>query len=59
MSGQQFIETLHQIGYPKTGDLSARTFDWIFEDEAVLPFLSWFCNTVGHQNVLSQEEKQA
>ncbi|XP_076440782.1 HAUS augmin-like complex subunit 3 [Babylonia areolata] len=58
MSGQQFIETLKQIGYPKAQALSPRGFDWMFEDEAVLPFLSWFCNSVGHQNVLSEEEKK-
>ncbi|KAK7100825.1 HAUS augmin-like complex subunit 3 [Littorina saxatilis] len=59
MSGQQFIETLQQIGYPKASSLSAKTFDWMFEDENVLPFLSWFCTTVGHQNILTPEEKQA
>ncbi|KAL8622463.1 hypothetical protein ACOMHN_034128 [Nucella lapillus] len=59
MSGQQLIETLHQIGYPQARTLNARNFDWMFDDEAVLPFLSWFCNTVGHQNVLSEKEKEA
>ena len=59
MSSQQFVRTLQQVGYPKADSLNASTFDWMFEDEAVLPFLSWFCNTVGPQNVLSPEEKQA
>ncbi|KAK7502242.1 hypothetical protein BaRGS_00006606 [Batillaria attramentaria] len=59
MSSQQFIETLKLIGYPKADSLNARALDWMFEDETALPFLSWFCNTVGHQNVLSVEEKTA
>ena len=57
MSGYQFLETLHQIGYPKAGEFAAKNFDWLFEDADTLPFLSWFCNNVGPQNVLRVEEK--
>ncbi|XP_025110794.1 LOW QUALITY PROTEIN: HAUS augmin-like complex subunit 3 [Pomacea canaliculata] len=57
MSGLQFIKTLKHIGYPKADSLSPRGLDWMFEDVTMLPFLTWFCNTVGQQNVLSAEEE--
>jgi hypothetical protein len=59
MSGKQLLETLRQIGYPNAANLSARSFDWMFEDETVQPFLTWFCDTVNKENVLTAEEQNA
>eukprot|EP00058_Branchiostoma_floridae_P018422 XP_002603911.1 hypothetical protein BRAFLDRAFT_131250 [Branchiostoma floridae] len=58
MSGRQFLETLKQIGYPKSHDYQPDDFDWLFESEAATPFLRWFCENVGPDNVLTEEELQ-
>ncbi|XP_019632576.1 PREDICTED: HAUS augmin-like complex subunit 3 [Branchiostoma belcheri] len=58
MSGRQFLDTLKQIGYPKSHDYQPDDFDWLFESEAAAPFLRWFCDHVGPDNVLTEEELQ-
>ena len=56
MSGSQFLEVLERIGYPKTRVMDAQSFDWIFDNESLLPFLDWFCEEITESNVLDQEE---
>ncbi|XP_066297870.1 HAUS augmin-like complex subunit 3 [Branchiostoma lanceolatum] len=58
MSGRQFLDTLKQIGYQKSNDYQPDDFDWLFESEAATPFLRWFCDHVGPDNVLTEEELQ-
>ena len=56
MSGADFVELLKRISYPKADSLDKSSFDWMFENEATLPFLNWLCDEVGTNNVLSETE---
>ena len=58
MSGTDLIETLKNIKFPGVGKLDAGSFDWIFEDPELLPFLEWFCLNISEGNILSQDEIQ-
>lgn len=59
MSGRQFIDTLKQLGYPKADTEDPNAFDWMFENEAVFPFLEWFCNNVSSANVIDLKDIEA
>ena len=48
------MDALKRIGYH--GNLSAESFDWMFENEDTLPFLEWFCDSLHGQNVVTDEE---
>lgn len=54
MSGLRFVDALKRIGYED--NLCAESFDWMFEHEAILPFLEWFCDSIHAQNILSDDE---
>ena len=54
MSGLRFMNALKRIGYDD--NLSAESFDWMFELEDTLPFLEWFCDSLHVQNVVTDEE---
>lgn len=57
--GNEFVETLKKIGYPKANILNGEDFDWLFEDVEDESFLKWFCGNVNEQNVLSEKELEA
>ncbi|ESP05467.1 hypothetical protein LOTGIDRAFT_228043 [Lottia gigantea] len=57
MSGSQFLETLQQLGYPGAEKLDPQMFDWLFEQENIVPFLHWFSNNVHSNNVLSASDR--
>uniref|UniRef100_A0A5F4W8Q8 HAUS augmin like complex subunit 3 n=1 Tax=Callithrix jacchus TaxID=9483 RepID=A0A5F4W8Q8_CALJA len=57
--GNEFVETLKKIGYPKADNLNGEDFDWLFEGAEDESFLKWFCGTVNEQNVLSERELEA
>ncbi|XP_006893667.1 PREDICTED: HAUS augmin-like complex subunit 3 [Elephantulus edwardii] len=57
--GNEFVETLKKIGYPKADTLNGEDFDWLFETAEDESFLKWFCGNVSEQNVLSEKELQA
>ncbi|XP_041359956.1 HAUS augmin-like complex subunit 3 [Gigantopelta aegis] len=52
MNGSQFLETLKQLGYPNAEQITDKTFDWIFENEATVPFLNWFCTNISQRNIV-------
>ncbi|XP_071477236.1 HAUS augmin-like complex subunit 3 [Diadema antillarum] len=54
--GWSFVETLKRVKYPKAHELQHEGFDWMFENDAVAPFLDWFVDNVGPANVLSSQE---
>ena len=54
MSGKRFVDTLKRISYD--GNLSAESFEWMFENEHTLPFLEWFCDSLHGRNVVTDEE---
>lgn len=56
MSGQQFVETLKQLGYQKARSLDPNGLEWMFECEDLVPFLDWFCTNVGSANVCDPKE---
>lgn len=57
--GNEFVETLKKIGYPKADILNGEDFDWLFEAVEDESFLKWFCGNVNEQNVLSEQELEA
>lgn len=57
--GNEFVETLKKVGYPKADILNGEDFDWLFEDVEDESFLKWFCGNVNEQNVLSGKELEA
>ncbi|KAM9143708.1 HAUS augmin-like complex subunit 3 isoform 2-T4 [Pangshura tecta] len=58
-SGNQFVETLKKVGYPKAAQLNGEDFDWLFETVEDKSFLEWFCGSVNEQHVLTEKELQA
>ncbi|NXE20221.1 HAUS3 protein, partial [Ardeotis kori] len=56
--GNDFVETLKKIGYPKADELNGEDFDWLFESLEDKSFLEWFCGNVNEQYVVSEEELQ-
>ncbi|XP_009880873.1 PREDICTED: HAUS augmin-like complex subunit 3 [Charadrius vociferus] len=56
--GNDFVETLKKIGYPKADELNGEDFDWLFESLEDNSFLEWFCGNVNEQYVVSEEELQ-
>ncbi|XP_044537412.1 HAUS augmin-like complex subunit 3 [Gracilinanus agilis] len=57
--GDEFVDTLKKIGYPKSDNLNGEDFDWLFETVENKPFLEWFCKNVNEQHVLTEKELQA
>nr|XP_026250995.1 HAUS augmin-like complex subunit 3 isoform X2 [Urocitellus parryii] len=58
-SGNEFVETLKKIAYPKADILNGEDFDWLFENAEDESFLKWFCGNVNEHNVLSEKELEA
>ncbi|NWQ92048.1 HAUS3 protein, partial [Burhinus bistriatus] len=56
--GNDFVETLKKIGYPKADELNGEDFDWLFESLEDKSFLEWFCGNVNEQHVVSERELQ-
>ncbi|XP_009476680.1 HAUS augmin-like complex subunit 3 [Pelecanus crispus] len=56
--GNDFVETLKKIGYPKADELTGEDFDWLFESSEEKSFLEWFCGNVNEQHVVSEKELQ-
>ena len=55
MNGTQFSETLKQLGYTRSDELTDTTFDWIFENTALVPFLNWFCTNISQRNIVDPD----
>jgi hypothetical protein len=58
MSTQQMVAVLQDLGYPRASKLDPKGLEWMFENDTMLPFLEWFCNSVSSANVLPKEEVQ-
>ncbi|NXW92667.1 HAUS3 protein, partial [Alopecoenas beccarii] len=56
--GNDFVETLKKIGYPKADELNGDDFDWLFESSEEKSFMEWFCGNVNEQCVVSEKELQ-
>ncbi|NWY52812.1 HAUS3 protein, partial [Chionis minor] len=56
--GNDFVETLKKIGYPKADELNGEDFDWLFESSEDKSFLEWFCGNINEQYVVSEKELQ-
>ncbi|NWQ78616.1 HAUS3 protein, partial [Columbina picui] len=56
--GNDFVETLKKIGYPKADELNGEDFDWLFESSEEKSFMEWFCGNVNEQCVVSEKELQ-
>ncbi|XP_075786994.1 HAUS augmin-like complex subunit 3 [Pelodiscus sinensis] len=57
--GNQFVETLKKVRYPKVDELNGEDFDWLFETVEDKSFLEWFCGNVNEHHVLTEKELQA
>ena len=56
MNGDDFLDALKRIGYPGADRLDSRSFDWLFDYDATLPFLKSFCKDVQSSNVLDKKD---
>ncbi|XP_069712552.1 HAUS augmin-like complex subunit 3 [Phaenicophaeus curvirostris] len=56
--GNDFVETLKKIGYPKADELNGADFDWLFESSEEKAFLEWFCGNINERHVVSEKELQ-
>ncbi|KAL4226899.1 HAUS augmin-like complex subunit 3 [Mactra antiquata] len=52
MSGKLLASSLKALGFPGVEKFDPEDLDWMFENEAMSPMLEWFCQNVGHSNVL-------
>nr|XP_006134784.1 HAUS augmin-like complex subunit 3 [Pelodiscus sinensis]XP_014434822.1 HAUS augmin-like complex subunit 3 [Pelodiscus sinensis] len=57
--GNQFVETLKKVRYPKVDELNGEDFDWLFETVEDKSFLEWFCGNVNEHHILTEKELQA
>lgn len=51
-----FYDKLQELKYPKLASFSPTSFDWLFDNEESLEFLTWFCKSVDYKNLVSEEE---
>ncbi|NXY43242.1 HAUS3 protein, partial [Ceuthmochares aereus] len=56
--GNDFVETLKKIGYPKADELNGADFDWLFESSEEKALLEWFCGNINERHVVSEKELQ-
>ncbi|KAI0231321.1 AUGMIN subunit 3 [Lamellibrachia satsuma] len=56
MSGQAFLDTLRRIGYPSVSELDSQSVSWMFDNDAMAPFLEWFCDEIQPANVLNPKD---
>jgi hypothetical protein len=54
--GERLARTLHRIDCPKAKEFTAESLEWLFENQASLPFLEWFCDNISSDNVLTEDE---
>uniref|UniRef100_A0A8C4R5H7 HAUS augmin-like complex subunit 3 N-terminal domain-containing protein n=1 Tax=Eptatretus burgeri TaxID=7764 RepID=A0A8C4R5H7_EPTBU len=54
--GEQLVQMLRRIGYPEANCLRGSELDWMFNSPSVAAFLSWLCDNLGPQNVVSEKE---
>uniref|UniRef100_UPI00358FD4DE HAUS augmin-like complex subunit 3 n=1 Tax=Myxine glutinosa TaxID=7769 RepID=UPI00358FD4DE len=54
--GEQLVQMLCRIGYPEADCLRGSDLDWMFNSPSVAAFLSWLCDNLGPQNVVSEKE---
>lgn len=56
MSGQDFINFLDEIGFPKSNELDADSFDWMFDNQETKDFMQWLTHDLSSENVIMPEE---
>lgn len=58
MSSQDLVRKLKELGCEDAKFLHPDSLDWMFEDDEVITFLTWFCSNVDENNILTPEEVQ-
>lgn len=58
MSGEQLVDTLKGLDFPGVESLEPQALDWMFEHDAVAPFLEWLCQNVSRSNMLEKKKLQ-
>ena len=56
MSGLELQQSLQALNYPNPHNLDAESHEWMFDHEAIVPFLEWFCNEVQPSNLLDPRD---
>ncbi|XP_071954391.1 HAUS augmin-like complex subunit 3 [Antedon mediterranea] len=54
--GKKVVEIINSLGYRGSHEIQAEDFEWMCEDEAVLPFLDWFCSNVNPSLIITSKE---
>ena len=56
MSGDQFVRCLLRLGFAEADHKHGKSFDWMFEDRVLSPFLEWFCDNLQEGNLISPKD---
>ena len=56
MSGNQFLKCLQRLDFPKANHKDGKSFDWMFEDSVLSPFLTWYCDNLQEGNLISDQD---
>jgi len=58
MSSSAFLRLLGELNYPGISSLDETSVEWMFDEPALLPLLTWFCSNVRPDNILTRSELQ-
>ena len=50
----KFVDLLERLGF--SDSLDASSFDWMFFYEESKPLLSWICDNIGVENLITPKE---
>ena len=56
MSGVRFVDCLQRLGFEQADQKDGRSFDWMFDDRVLSPFLEWFCDNLHEGNLLNPKD---
>ena len=56
MSGDQFVRCLQRLGFAEADHKDGKSFDWMFEDRVLSPFLEWFCDNLQEGNLIRPKD---
>ena len=56
MSGDQFVNCLQRLGFGPEDRRDGKSFDWMFEDRVLSPFLEWFCDNLHEGNLINSKD---
>lgn len=56
MDGKDFVNTLKRLKFPFADELESDNYDWMFDCDTAKAFLTWFCGSLGENNLLDSRQ---